>query len=353
MNGGPPGLATTPIKAPLFSVIILNWNGRHLLEECLSSIRSQTFMDFETIVVDNGSTDGSVEFLREQYGKCIRIVGLSSNEGWAGGNNHGIKAATGEYLLLLNNDASLEANLFDRLREGIRRHPGAGMFTPKILNYYDRTLLDNTGHVIYLDGTARGRGRMRKDGEEFGREEEVLCPSGAAGVYHREIFDRVGLIDERYFAYGEDTELGLRARRAGYVCYYIPTAVVYHKYSASGGSYTPQKVYWVERNRIWTVVKAFPWYLALLSPGYSLARYGMGMYSLLSGKGSVGKFSERHSTKDLFLAVARAYADGLKGIPEMLRKRRVLRAVQTVGDREFARMLRRFRAGVLEVSFNE
>jgi hypothetical protein len=109
----------------------------------------------------------------------------------------------------------------------------------------------------------------------------------------------------------------------------------------------------VERNRIWTVVKTFPWYLALLSPMYSLARYGMGLCSLLSGKGSVGKFTERHSAKDLFLAVARAYADGLKGIPEMLRKRRILRAGQTVGDREFVRMLRRFQADVREVAFNE
>jgi GT2 family glycosyltransferase len=343
----------SPFGKPYISIVILNWNGRHLLQECLDSVLHQQDGSLEIILVDNGSADGSVEFLRKQYGERIRIVGLCSNEGWAGGNNHGIKLATGEYLLLLNNDASLEANFFDRLRDGICRHPGAGLFTPKILNYYDRTLLDNAGHVIYRDGTARGRGRMRKDGEDFELEEEVLCPSGAAGVYHRGVFDRAGLIDERYFAYGEDTELGLRARRAGFACYYVPTAVVYHKYSASGGSYTPQKVYWVERNRIWTVVKTFPWYLALLSPVYSLARYGMGMSSLLSGKGSVGKLTERHSVKDLFLAVARAYADGLKGIPEMLRKRRVLRAGQTVGDREFARMLRRFRAGVREVAFNE
>lgn len=343
----------SPFGKPHISVVILNWNGRHLLRECLDSVLHQQDGSLEIILVDNGSADGSVEFLQEQYGKRIRIVELCSNEGWAGGNNHGIKAATGEYLLLLNNDASLGANFFDRLRDGISRNPWAGMFTPKILNYYDRTLLDNAGHVIYRDGTARGRGRMRKDGEDFDREEEVLCPSGAAGVYHRGVFDRVGLIDERYFAYGEDTELGLRARRAGFACYYVPAAVVYHKYSASGGFYTPQKVYWVERNRIWTVVKTFPWYLAMLSPGYSLARYGMGLYSLLSRKGSVGKFSEQHSAKDLFLAVARAYADGLKGIPEMLRKRRILRAGQTVGDREFARMLRRFRASVREVAFNE
>ena len=343
----------SPFGKPHISVVILNWNGRHLLRECLDSVLHQQDGSLEIILVDNGSADGSVEFLREQYGKRIRIVGLCSNEGWAGGNNHGIKQATGEYLLLLNNDASLEADFFDRLRDGICRHPGAGMYTPRILNYFDRTVLDNAGHVIYRDGTARGRGRLEKDGEKFDREEEVLCPSGAAGVYHREIFDRVGLVDERYFAYGEDTELGLRARRAGYACYYIPTAVVYHKYSASGGAYTPQKVYWVERNRIWTVVKIFPWYLVLLSPVFTFFRYAMGLYGLFSGKGSVGKLSERYPARELLLSVARAYADGLKGIPEMLRKRKSLRAGQVVEDRDFARMLRRFQAEVREVGFKD
>ena len=336
-----------------FSVIVLNWNGRRLLRECLESVLHQQDGSLEIIVVDNGSTDGSTDFVRESYRERVRLLELDRNQGWAGGNNRGIEAATGEYLLLLNNDACLEAGFFLRLRDGIGRHPGAGMYTPKILNYTRRTVLDNAGHVIYRDGTARGRGRLEMDGAKFDREEEVLCPSGAAGVYHREIFKTVGPIDERYFAYGEDTELGLRARRAGYVCYYIPAAVVYHKYSASGGAYTPQKVYWVERNRIWTVVKTFPWYLALLSPVFTLSRYAVGLAGLVSGKGAAGRLAERHSTRDLLSAVARAWLDGIRGIPEMGRKRRSLRRRQSVGDREFARMLRRFRADVREVALNE
>jgi GT2 family glycosyltransferase len=350
VKGNPP---IASIGRPFLTVVIPNWNGRHLLGECLDSVLRQQDGSIEVIVVDNGSTDGSGDFLRKEYGDRIRLAQLDSNRGWAGGNNCGIGLATGEYLLLLNNDACLEADFLPRLREGIDRHPGAGMYTPKILDYYDRGVLDNAGHVLYRDGTARGRGRLERNGGRFDRPEEVLCPSGAAGVYHREIFDRVGLVDERYFAYGEDTELGLRARRAGYVCWYIPEAVVYHKYSASGGAYTPQKVYWVERNRIWTVVKTFPWFLALVSPVFTLSRYGMGLYGLASGKGSVGKLSERYPARELFLSVARAYADGLKGIPEMLRKRKSLRAGQVVGDREFARMLRRFRADVREVGLKD
>ncbi|MCP2500547.1 MAG: glycosyltransferase family 2 protein [Deltaproteobacteria bacterium] len=350
MKGNPPIGSS---GRPFISVIVLNWNGRHLLAECLQSVLLQQDGSIEIIVVDNGSTDGSVDFIRKVYGDLLRMLELDSNMGWAGGNNRGIEMAIGEYLLLLNNDACLEAGFIESLRKGIKRHSGAGMFTPKILDYYDRTLLDNAGHVIYGDGTARGRGRLRKDGEEFGREEEVLCPSGAAGVYHRDVFVEVGPIDERYFAYGEDTELGLRARRAGFTCYYLPDAVVYHKYSASGGAYTPRKVYWVERNRIWTVVKTFPWYLALLSPFRTFFRYTVGLYGLVSGGGAVGRLAERHSVGELLSAIVNAWLDGIRGVPEMWRKRRSLRRGQRVGDREFSGMLRRFRAGVREVAYKE
>ena len=243
---------------PCFSVIVVNWNGRHLLGECLDSVLCEQDGSLEIIVVDNGSTDGSADFVRERYGNRVRLIELAGNEGWAGGNNRGIETARGEHLLLLNNDACLERGFFRHLREGIARHPDAGMYSTRILNYQDRSQIDNTGHVIFRDGTARGRLRLRKDGPEFDREAEVLCPSGAAGVYSRKLIDRVGPVDERYFAYGEDTELGLRARKAGFSCFYIPRAVVYHKYSATGGAYTLQKVFFVERNRVWTLLKLYP-----------------------------------------------------------------------------------------------
>jgi len=335
------------------SVIIVNWNGRHLLKECLDSVFGQRGEDIEVIVVDNGSCDGSAEFLRSAYGEKIRLIELESNRGWAGGNNRGIASARGEVLLLLNNDTCLEGDFLTRLREGISRHPEAGMYATKILNYYDRSTIDNTGHVIFWDGTARGRGRRKKDGPEFGREGEVLCPSGAAGVYKREIFERVGPIDDAYFTYGEDTELGLRARRAGYKCYYLPSAVLYHKYSASSGPYTPAKIYFVERNRIWTIVKIFPWYLVLLSPIFTFARYIIGLAGLISGRGAAGKLSKDYRTRDIISSLLKAYADALKDTPGMLRKRRSLRRVFTMGDQEFFGVMSRFSARIGEVSFND
>ena len=338
---------------PCFSVIVVNWNGRHLLGECLDSVLCQQDGSLEIIVADNGSTDGSVDFLRERYGNRVRLIELAGNEGWAGGNNRGIETARGGHLLLLNNDACLEREFFHHLRRGIARHPDAGMYSTKILDYQDRSRIDNTGHVIFGDGTARGRFRRREDGPEFDREAEVLCPSGAAGVYSRRVIDRVGPVDERYFAYGEDTELGLRARKAGFFCHYIPEAVVYHRYSATGGAYTPKKIYFVERNRVWTLLKLFPWCLVAVSPVLTLARYLFGVYGFLAGKGATGKLGEGHSVREIFLSVFRAYRDALADAPGMLRERRRLRSVCTMPDREFRKMIARFSADIREVSFNE
>ena len=338
---------------PCFSVIVVNWNGRHLLGECLDSVLREQDGSLEIIVVDNGSKDGSAHFIRERYGSRVRLIELAGNEGWAGGNNRGIETARGEHLLLLNNDACLGREFFLHVREGIARHPDAGMYSTRILNYQDRSRIDNTGHVIYWDGTARGRGRLRKDGPEFDLEAEVLCPSGAAGVYSRTLIDRVGPVDERYFAYGEDTEWGVRARKAGFSCYYIPEAVVYHKYSATGGAYTPQKVFLVERNRVWTLLKLYPWPLVAVSPFLTLARYFLGLYGLLARKGATGKLREGHSSREIFLALFRAYRDALAEAPEMLRARRGLRSVCTMPDREFRKMLARFSADIREVSLSE
>lgn len=338
---------------PCFSVIVVNWNGRHLLGECLDSVLCEQDGSLEIIVVDNGSTDGSVDFILERYANRVRLIELAGNEGWAGGNNRGIETARGEHLLLLNNDACLEREFFRHLREGIARHPDAGMYSTRILNYQDRSRIDNTGHVIFRDGTARGRFRLRRDGPEFDREAEVLCPSGAAGVYSRKLIDRVGPVDERYFAYGEDTELGIRARKAGFSCYYIPEAVVYHKYSSTVGAYTLQKVFLVERNRVWTLLKLYPWSLVAVSPFSTLARYFLGLYGFLAGEGATGKLREGHSPREIFLVLFRAYRDALVDAPEMLRARRGLRNVCTMSDQEFRKMIARFSADIREVSFNE
>lgn len=346
MGGSHPG-------TPFFSVIVLNWNGRHLLEECLESVRAQAFRDFETIVVDNGSTDGSTDFLREAWGDRIRIVALPSNQGFAGGNNAGIRASRGRWIILLNNDTAVDSGWLSALADAIRRHPDAGMFTPKILNYYRRDEIDNTGHLIYPDGLARGRHRLEKDDGRFDEEGEVLSPSGCAAVYKKEMLDQIGLLDETFFAYGEDVDLGLRARWAGWECYYVPEAVVYHKYSATTGTYSPRKAFLVERNRLWILFKNFPVREILVSPVYTGYRYVMHIRSAISGKGSSGRFAENRSAWRLVGIILKAECAAVLGLPRVFRNRRAIRRTRGITAASFRFLLKRFAIGAEEIALKD
>jgi len=340
-------------NVPLFSVIILNWNGRHLLEECLDSIHTQTFLDFETFVVDNGSTDGSVDWVKERWPESVSTVALPSNLGFAGGNNAGIRVARGRYVVLLNNDTAVAPGWLAAIDAAVRRHPDAGMFTPKILNYYRRDEIDNTGHLIYPDGLARGRGRLEKDDGRFDEEGECLWPSGCAGVYKREMLDRIGLLDESFFAYGEDVDLGLRARWAGWPCFYVPTAVVYHKYSITTGAYSPQKAFLVERNRIWILFKNFPAREILLSPIRTAYRYAYHLAGVFSGRGAAGKFAGQYSVGRLFLSTLRAEIAALAGVPRLLRSRRAGSPLRRMTSRQFRSLLAEYPLTAREAAWKE
>lgn len=339
--------------APFFSVIILNWNGRHLLEECLASVLAQTFRDFETIVVDNGSTDGSIDFLKEGWGGKIIILSLPSNTGFAGGNNAGIRAARGRFIILLNNDTAVDPGWLSSLHGAVSRHLEAGMFTPKILNYYRRDEIDNTGHLVYPDGLARGHNRLETDDGRFDSEEEAFYPSGCAGVYKKEMLDGIGLLDETFFAYGEDVDLGLRARWAGWKCYYVPDAVVYHKYSATTGEYSPRKAFLVERNRIWILIKNFPLREILLSPFFTGYRYGMHLVGAISGRGASGKFAREFSLGRLFLTIGKAEAAAIIGLPRAYQERRKMKTIRKISDSEFRDLLRRFAMDAHEAALKE
>jgi GT2 family glycosyltransferase len=338
---------------PFFSVIILNWNGRHLIEECLESLLAQTFREFESIVVDNGSTDGSVELLQTRYGDRIRLLPLPGNLGFGGGNNRGIEVACGEWVVFLNNDTQVETRWLEELRSAVHRHPGIPVFACKVLNYYRRDEIDTVGHLLYPDGINRGRGRLEKDRGQYDREEEVFFPSGCAAAYRKDLLAAIGGFDESFFAYGDDTELGLRARLYGAGCLLAPRAVVYHKYSETGGSYSEFKAYHVERNRVWVVLKYFPLRWILLSPFYTIARMAYHFAAALKRKGAAGKFVEKGSTWRLIRVILRAYRDALSGIPSVLAERRRTRNLRKVPSSTFTEWVRRFRLTAREVAWKE
>jgi len=336
------------------SVVVLNYNGRHLLEECMESLLVQSCPPFEIIVVDNGSTDGSISFLAERYHDRVRIIRNSTNLGFAEGNNIGIAAATGAYIALLNNDAVADSCWLEALVSAAQASDAAfGMWASKILFFDRRDMIDTAGHLIYPDGLNRGRGKNEIDHGQYDRMEEIFFPSGCAALYAKKMLDEIGAFDPDFFAYGDDTDLGLKARLAGWKCLFVPGSVVYHRSSATAGTYSPFKAYLVERNRVWVLIKYFPLIDIMLSPWHTLVRLTLTAYAALTGRGAAGKFVEGSSAFGLLKVLFRAYADALKKVPLMIQKRRDFRRHLKTTARDFRKWLRMYRISGREISLKD
>lgn len=238
------------------SVVIPNWNGKHWLKVCLPTLRRQTFKDFEVIVVDNGSSDGSEEYMRKFFPE-FRVVRLEKNLGFAGGVNKGIVASVGENIVLVNNDMKLDKDFLKYLYQSIKVK-GVGLVAAKVLQYYHPTLIDSAGDYIDIVGHANNIGRGDKNGPEYDMERKIFLVTGGACLIKREVFDRVGLFDEDYFAYFEDVDLSLRAQYAGFKAVYQPKAVVYHVHKGTSSKNRALLEYWQFRNMTMNIIKDFP-----------------------------------------------------------------------------------------------
>jgi len=335
------------------SVIVVNWNGREHLEVCVGSLLAQTLDGVEVLVVDNASSDGSAAFLRQRFGAAVRVLEQSENLGYAGGVNAGIRAARGRYLLALNTDTEVAADSLARLVAAADQWPNTGMFAPKILSFDDRGVLDNVGHLLYADGLSRGRGRLEPDRGQYDREEEIILPSGCAVLLRRAMLVDVGVFDPDLFAYCDDTDLGLRARLAGWRCRAVPAAVVFHKYSAASAAYSPLKAFLVERNRLWVAIKCLPMPLLLASPVFTAIRLAAQAWGTVSRRGAAGRFASAHSPWTLLAVLVRAYAAALLGLPGAWRKRRAVQRRRRVSTWEAIGWLRRYGMGVREVALKD
>lgn len=242
------------MSEPLISVIIPNWNGAAHLPTCLEALRRQTYARREVIVVDNGSTDESLRILA-RYPE-VRVVALGSNRGFAGAVNAGIHAALGEIIVLLNNDTEASPTWLEALAAAFERHPDAGLLASKILLFDHRDVFHSAGDYYRVDGIPGNRGVWERDTGQYDREEEVFSACGAAAAYRRELFRDIGLFDEDFFYSCEDVDLAWRAQIAGWNCWYVPTAVVYHKLSATGGG--PTASFYDGRNFLYLLAKDYP-----------------------------------------------------------------------------------------------
>ncbi len=242
------------MSEPLISVIIPNWNGAAHLPTCLEALRRQTYARREVIVVDNGSSDESLQVLA-RYPE-VRVLALGSNHGFAGAVNAGIRAARGEVLVLLNNDTEASPAWLEALAAAFERHPDAGLLASRILLFDRRNVFHSAGDYYRVDGIPGNRGVWETDVGQYDREEEVFSACGAAAAYRRELFQDIGLFDEDFFYSCEDMDVAWRAQIAGWNCWYVPTAVVYHKLSATGGG--PTASFYDGRNFIYLIAKDYP-----------------------------------------------------------------------------------------------
>jgi GT2 family glycosyltransferase len=340
-------------SAPLISVIIPNWNGKHFLIECLDSLKEQTFRDFETILVDNGSTDGSAEFAKDRYGEFIRIIRNKKNLGFTGGNNVGIEAARGEYIVLLNNDTWADPGWLEELAKATSSDRPIGMWASKVYSYYKRNQIEAVGELIYWDGLGRSKGQYELERGQYDEKEEIFFPPGCGGMYRKTVFEEIGVFDEDFFAYADDVEIGIRARLAGWKGLYVPRAVIYHKNSGTGGQYSPFKAFYVERNRFWITIKYFPLPLLLLSPFFTIYRFIFQAYGALTHRGAAGQFTKNYSLWRLLWILMKAYGSGLHGLPNMWRKRRIAKALRKISYGEIFTWFKRFGIDARGISLRE
>ena len=333
----------------LVSFIVVNWNGEEYLGECLTSIQNQSHSDFELIVVDNASTDGSREILGRFTG--IQVIQNSKNLGFGPANNQALAVSQGEIIAFVNNDTVLHRDWLGNLLIPMLERNEVGMCAGKTLSYQEPAFIDNTGHLLYWDGINRGRGRMQKDQGQFDSIQEALFPSGCACIFRAETLRRVGCFDEDFYLYGDDTELGIRARLAGWECAFVPSAVAYHRYSGSLSQYHPMKFFFVERNRLWVVLKYFPLELVLLNPLFSCLRYLFHLLALLRKKGVSGEFAKTQPADRLLRLWMQAQIAAWKKAPLFWRKRTLLQKKHRWTRKRFYQCFLPHRLGLRELTF--
>ena len=338
-------------RFPLISIVILNWNGKDFIPSCIRSAKEQTYPNTEIILVDNASTDGSIESIKALF-PDLRLIANRENLGYGGGNNRGIREAGGEYVLVLNNDAEIEKECVKRLWECMETDERIGTAAPKILFYDRKDTVDAAGLAIFADGLSIGRGRSEPQ-SKYDHGGEVFCGSGCASLFRREMLDEVGLFDEDFFAYAEDTDLGWRARLAGWTAYYVPGAVVYHHHSKRFGTYSATKAFLVERNRIWVALRNFPLPMLFLSPFHTGLRYLYQGIAVLTRRGAPGKFGEESSPLLLVPVVLRAFLSGLAGLPRVLKKRKEIQRRRKISGKECFRLVRKYGIKAKEIAFKE
>ena len=310
---------------PRVTVVIPNWNGERFLSTCLGSLREQSFKDYDVIVVDDNSTDGSVAFARRNFPE-VRVMHLDENKGFSAAVNAGIRASGAECVALLNNDTEVDPGWLYALVEAAKAHPEAGLFASKMVDFYDRRRLDGAGDALRRSGLPLRLGHGEVDHGQYDETTFVFGACAGAALYRRDMLDDVGLFDEDFFANCEDGDLSFRAQLAGYRCLYVPESIIYHMGSATFGKRSPTAVRLGTRNSLCLLVKNLPTRLVPAFLPFIAA-------------GQLSRLIVTAATSTL-----RAHLKGLAGalglLPMMLKKRREIQKRRRVPTKYIRRLLK-------------
>lgn len=294
--------------SPLVSIVLVNYNGKAFLEKCLASLAIQTYSPVEIILVDNGSTDGSLQIARDRY-PAVKLIENGENLGFCLANNLGIRASRGELVITLNNDTEAKPEWVEELVKAILARPDVGMCSSKMLSMTEPGVFDSTGICVARSGACWDRGQYEQDQGQYDRVEEVFGPCAGAALYRRKMLDQIGLFDADFFAYMEDVDLAFRGQLAGWKCLFVPKAVVFHYRGGTGGGRQSEfPVYYGNRNIVWCAFKNFPLPKLLTSLPWILCR-----------NLAVVPF---YATRGFGLTALRSKVDAVAGLPATLKKRR-------------------------------
>jgi len=308
---------------PEISVIILNWNGKHFLETCLTALRRQTFRDFEAILVDNGSEDGSAEYVRTQFPE-VRLLALGENRGFTGGNIAGWELVRNGpakgLVILLNNDTEAHPLWLEELHKASDVYQGAGTFASKMMMFDERNRIENCGFSMSTIGFSTDLGRGEVDSPAWSEPRRVFGACAGAAAYRRSMLEDVGFLDDDFFMTSEDVDLSFRAQLRGYECWMIPGAVVYHRFRATMSNFPARQTFFTQRNSEFVYLKNMPAGLLLcFLPARVLYELGATLYSLKVGSGG---------------AFLKAKVDALRQLQAVLRKRKQIQKRRTITNGE-------------------
>jgi hypothetical protein len=295
------------------SVIIVNYNGKDLITNCLKSLEDQSFKNFEIIIIDNGFIDGSLNEIKKYLDRSsiapfIKLISLNKNAGFGGGNLEGLKHACGEYIALLNNDAEPDGRWLEELVKAMDNDPNVGICASKLI-VYGSNILDSAGDAF----STSLKGFKRGEGEKaflYNKREYIFGACAAAALYRRRMIEEVDFLDKEFFLIHEDTDLNFRAQLYGWKVLYVPTALVYHKVRSSIGKMSPMAVYYTLRNSEFVKIKNIPLSLFLRClPVFILGMVSEFLY-----------FAVKHKRPALYF---KAKINAVKMLPVMLKKRKV------------------------------